>query len=106
VDRSGLLRASTHPNHSSDRNVRKKVSSLTSDDYAALYAEIKGKIAWALRSSLPFSLSYPHSMDWSAHYASDALEQYKAVDEHPDYRPYTRNRKMEAQIQEALDKKR
>ena len=40
---------------------------MESDDYAALYAEIKGKIAWALRSSLPFNLSYPHSMDWSAH---------------------------------------
>lgn len=75
------------------------------DDYAALYAEVKGKIAWALRSSLPFNLSYPNSMDWSAHYASDVMERYKEIDESPDYRPYTRNRRMESQIQLALDKK-
>jgi hypothetical protein len=76
---------------------------LETEDYSAIYAEIKGKISWALRSSCPFSLSYPNSMDWAAHYATDALEQLKQIGEHPDYAPYTRNRKMESQIREVLD---
>jgi hypothetical protein len=42
-------------------------------------------------------------MDWAAHYATDALEQLKQIGEHPDYAPYTRNRKMESQIREVLD---
>ncbi len=59
------------------------------DDYAALYAEVKGKIRWALQSSLPVSISYSEAMDWAAHYASDVLERYKDILDKPNLRPYT-----------------
>jgi len=63
---------------------------LDRDDHAALYAELKNKMRWALASSLPtrFRIPFPRAMDWAGHYASDAVEQLKIMDEAPGWFPY------------------
>lgn len=65
---------------------------MDSDQYAATYAELKGKIRWALQTSLRSNYSYSQAMDWAGHYAVDALEQWRIMEETPDYRPYSDGR--------------
>jgi len=78
---------------------------MDADRYAALYAEVKGKIRWALQTGLPMSISYSDAMDWASTYASDALEQWKLMDEKPNYRPYSRTgSRLVREMNEALDK--
>ncbi len=61
---------------------------MTPDHYAAIYAEVKGKVRWAIQTSLPFTLSYSEAMDWAAHYATDVLERMQEMEAKPDFRPY------------------
>lgn len=58
------------------------------DSFATAYAELKGKIRWALQTSLVGNFSYSDGMNWAGHYAADAMEQWKIMNETPDYRPY------------------
>lgn len=67
---------------------------MNSDQYAAAYAEIKNKIRWALQTTFHANYSFSDAMDWAAQYATDALDQWKLMEETPDYRPYTSRRRV------------